>query len=158
MPREFFMRFNGNCPKFEVDLHTKDESLVIKMDHEKSGVVSLAEITLTIGKCEIRGRVNNNNGHGSFTPFNLHEQDFPATFQVSKQQLKMDAQKFPCTSIKFDTLGKGAGFKITVKYEGPKELTGLRLTFVDAGIFAERKQGADWSWNGWRIYACIVGG
>ncbi|KAI6223915.1 hypothetical protein M3Y95_00827300 [Aphelenchoides besseyi] len=152
-------RYSGKCTKFDVDVKTEDESLVIKMDHEKSGVVSLAEITMTIGKCDLKGRVSNNNGQGTFVRDETSA-NFPITFKVSKDKIVYGTNiAMPCT-VSFEPLGKDkdAGFKVAVKYESAVNLPGLRLTFDKTEIIKERKEENEWSWRGWRIYACIVGG
>ncbi|KAI6195795.1 hypothetical protein M3Y94_01030100 [Aphelenchoides besseyi] len=150
-------RYSGKCTKFDVDVKTEDESLSFQMDHDASIEANMADITLTIGGCDLKGKVFNKNGHGIISANNAN---FRITFKVSKDKIVYgDNIVIPCT-VRFDLLGKDkdAGFKVTVKYESAVNLPGLRLTFDKTEIIKERKEENEWSWRGWRIYACIVGG
>ncbi|KAI6193149.1 hypothetical protein M3Y96_00987700 [Aphelenchoides besseyi] len=58
--------YNGKCNKFNVDLETDDESLSIKMDYAKDIVAAMEPFTMTLGGCDITGKISNKNGDGSF--------------------------------------------------------------------------------------------
>ncbi|KAI6195766.1 hypothetical protein M3Y94_01026500 [Aphelenchoides besseyi] len=156
------LRFNGNpkCQKFDIDLHTDEESLTLRMEFDKSATVTLAKMKMTIGGCDFDGEVSYVKDHGKFDPRGLQSQEFPVTFQASKKQLNMGAQKFPCDSTNFVPLdGKKAGFKVKIKYEDiDNQLSGLRLTFDKVKFIRGHEEEDEWSWSGWRIYACIAGG
>ncbi|KAI6192557.1 hypothetical protein M3Y96_01254600 [Aphelenchoides besseyi] len=150
------LNYNGKCNKFNVDLETDDESLSIKMDYAKDIVATLAPFTMTVGGCDITGKISNKNGDGSFIRESTNAR-LPTTFQVSKDKITYGAGIAISCSVKFESMGEKGGFKVAVKYNPDKDLPGLRLTFDNAKFIGDREEESDWSWSGWRIYVCIAG-
>ncbi|KAI6171626.1 hypothetical protein M3Y98_00883500 [Aphelenchoides besseyi] len=122
------LNYNGKCNKFNVDLETDDESLSIKMDYAKDIVATLAPFTMTVGGCDITGKISNKNGDGSFIRESTNAR-LPTTFQVSKDKITYGAGIAISCSVKFESMGEKGGFKVAVKYNPDKDLPGLRLTF-----------------------------